>query len=225
MVFWRILAMWMLVVSASANALTYMPSRGAFNVPVKSYKEILFGDVIRQQYDFSCGSAAVASLLTYHYEYPSDEDTIFRIMYDLGDQEKIKKSGFSLLDMKEYLETLGFKADGFKVPLAKMQQLGVPGITLVNFDGYMHFVVIKGMNSHSVILGDPSRGTIQMKFEEFAQYYSGIVLLIRSHVKIAKNSYVSDDNYSLYAPSPLESGVARDSLGVFSTTLPEPGEY
>ncbi|HAS63870.1 MAG TPA: bacteriocin resistance protein, partial [Vibrio sp.] len=47
------------MVSASANALTYMPSRGAFNVPVKSYKEILFGDVIRQQYDFSCGSAAV----------------------------------------------------------------------------------------------------------------------------------------------------------------------
>ncbi|KAB1458397.1 bacteriocin resistance protein [Vibrio panuliri] len=194
-------------------------------MPVKSYKEVLFGDVIRQEYDFSCGSAAVASLLTYHYGHPVNEETIFQVMFEQGDQGKIRKSGFSLLDMRNYLETKGFKADGFKVPLSKMQELGVPGITLVNFDGYMHFVVIKGMNNHSVILGDPSRGTIQMKYADFERYYSGIVLLIRNHVDIARNSYISDDNYSLYAPAPVDSGVSRNSLGVFSITLPESGEY
>ncbi|RJX75804.1 bacteriocin resistance protein [Vibrio sinensis] len=192
---------------------------------VKSYKEMMFGDVIRQQFDFSCGSAAVASLLTYHYENPADEDTIFKAMYERGNQSKIKKSGFSLLDMKEYLETLGYKADGFKIPLAKMRDIAVPGITLVNFDGYMHFVVIKGMNSHSVILGDPSRGTVKMRYSDFEQYYSGIVLLIRNYTDVAKNGYISDDNYTLYAPSPLAAGIPRDSLGVFSITLPESGEY
>ena len=215
----------MLAVSASSYALDYMPSRGVFSVPVKSYKEMLFGDVVRQQYDFSCGSAAVASLLTYHYDNPVDEDTIFKLMFDRGNQDKIKKSGFSLLDMKEYLNSLGYNADGFKVPLAKMRQLGVPGITLVNFDGYMHFVVIKGMNNHSVILGDPSRGTMQMTHEQFEKYYSGIVLLIRNYTDIAQNTYISDDNYTLYAPSPLDTGVSRGSLGVFSITLPESGEY
>ncbi|WP_232055250.1 C39 family peptidase [Vibrio taketomensis] len=225
MVFWRIFASGMLILSASSHALTYMPHRGSFNVPVKSYKEMLFGDVVRQQYDFSCGSAALASLLTYHYDYPSEEDVIFQTMFDRGDQETIKKSGFSLLDMKNYLEMKGYDADGFRMPLTKLQELGVPGITLVNFDGYMHFVVIKGMNSHSVILGDPSRGTIQMKFAEFERYYSGIVLLIRTHANIARNSYISDDNYTLYAPAPVDSGVSRNSLGVFSITLPERGEF
>ncbi|WP_418380948.1 C39 family peptidase [Vibrio scophthalmi] len=225
MVFWRTAILGMLVLSASSHALDYMPSRGVFSVPVKSYKEMLFGDVVRQQYDFSCGSAAVASLLTYHYDNPADENTIFKVMFEKGDQSKIKKSGFSLLDMKLYLESLGYQADGFNVPLEKMRELGVPGITLVNFDGYMHFVVIKGMNNHSVILGDPSRGTIQMRYEKFSQYYSGIVLLIRNHLNIAQNTYISDDNYTLYAPSPVESGISRDSLGVFSITLPESGEY
>ena len=215
----------MLAVSASSLALDYMPSRGVFSVPVKSYQEMLFGDVVRQQYDFSCGSAAVASLLTYHYDNPVDEDTIFKLMFDRGNQDKIKIDGFSLLDMKEYLDSLGYKADGFKIPLARMRQLGVPGITLVNFDGYMHFVVIKGMNNHSVILGDPSRGTMQVKYEQFEKYYSGIVLLIRNYTDIAQNTYISDDNYTLYAPSPLDTGVSRDSLGVFSITLPESGEY
>ncbi|WP_372151189.1 C39 family peptidase [Vibrio renipiscarius] len=225
MVFWRILALGMLTISASSHALDYMPSRGVFSVPVKSYKEMQFGDVVRQQYDFSCGSAALASLLTYHYDNPADENTIFKIMYEKGNQSKIKKQGFSLLDMKTYLDSLGYQSDGFNVPLDKMRQLGVPGITLVNFDGYMHFVVIKGMNNHSVILGDPSRGTMQMTYEQFSQYYSGIVLLIRNHVDLAQNAYISDDNYTLYAPSPIESGISRDSLGVFSITLPERGEY
>ncbi|WP_260338303.1 C39 family peptidase [Vibrio ponticus] len=225
MVFWRILTLGMLIVSASSYALTYNPHRGAYNVPVKSYKEMLFGDVVRQEYDFSCGSAALASLLTYHYDYSVNEDTIFKVMFERGDQDKIRKSGFSLLDMRNYLQGLGYDADGFKIPLGKMQELGVPGITLVNFDGYMHFVVIKGMNNHSVILGDPSRGTIQMKYADFERYYSGIVLLIRDQVNLARNSYISDDNYTLYAPAPLDSGVSRNSLGVFSITLPEPGDY
>ena len=69
-------------------------------MPVKSYKEIVFGDVFRQQYDFSCGSAALASLLTYHYQTPSSEQDIFKSMYDKGDKEKIKEKGVEMQDHK-----------------------------------------------------------------------------------------------------------------------------
>ncbi len=214
----------MLAISASANSLELLPHRAHYSVPVKSYKEIVFGDVFRQQYDFSCGSAALASLLTYHYQTPSTEQDIFKSMFDKGDQEKIKELGFSLLDMKNHLATIGLNSDGFKIDLQKVRKFGVPGITLVNFDGYMHFVVIRGMNEHSVILGDPSRGTMLMKYEEFEKFYQGIILLIRNEAKIGRSSFITDNKFSLYNKSPVEAGISRDSLGVYSITLPVAGE-
>ncbi len=214
-----------LVLSASAHSLEFYPARGQFSVPVKSLKEIQFGDVYRQQYDFSCGSAALASLLTYHYETPSSEQDIFEKMFEKGDKALIEQRGFSLLDMKNYLASIGYRADGFQIGLEKMQKIGVPGITLVNFDGYMHFVVIKGINSDSVIIGDPSRGTITLSYERFKHHYEGVTLLIRNRADVGKEHFITSDEFALYTPSPIEVGVRRESLGVFSTTLPEPGEY
>lgn len=91
---WQNLPWLLLALSASANSLEFLPHRGHFSVPVKSYKEIVFGDVFRQQYDFSCGSAALASLLTYHYQTPSSEQDIFKSMYDKGDKRRSKRKAF-----------------------------------------------------------------------------------------------------------------------------------
>lgn len=214
----------MLLATASASALEFLPHRAHYSIPVKSYQEIVFGDVFRQQYDFSCGSAALASLLTYHYDKPSTEQDIFQSMYDRGDKDKIKEKGFSLLDMKVHLASIGLNSDGFQIGLEKIRELGVPGITLVNFDGYMHFVVIRGMNNDSVILGDPSRGTMIVKYDTFKKYYQGIVLLVRNEAKLGRSSFINDDEFALYHAAPLDNAIDRGSLGVFSTTLPLDGE-
>src|SRR5690606_27733284 len=81
---------------------------GVVNVPTQSIQELKFAEVIRQQFDFSCGSAALATLLTYHYEDPTDEMQAFIAMYEQGDQERIRQAGFSLLDMKNYLAAVGY---------------------------------------------------------------------------------------------------------------------
>jgi len=212
------------LLSTSAYALDILPSRGLYRVEVKSYKEQQFGDVFRQQYDYSCGSAALATLLSYHYETPSEEEEIFSVMYQSGDKAKIEKHGFSLRDMKMYLEKQGFIADGYRLDIKKVRELGVPGITLVNFDGYMHFVTIKGVGDEYVILGDPSRGTVKLTIEQFNKYYQGIVLLIKNHVDRGRGSFIKDDHYAVYTAAPLDSAITRDSLGIFSSTLPEPGD-
>ncbi len=222
---YRYIILAVLVVSAPSYSLNILPTRGQFAVPVQSYREIVFGEVLRQKYDFSCGSAALASLLSFHYEMPSDEQDIFQIMFDNGDQQLIEKQGFSLLDMKKYLQSIGLKSDGFKLELEKVRKIGVPGITLVNFDGYMHFVVIKGMNDGYVILGDPSRGTMQMKHDEFLKHYSGIVLLIRNRAEVGRASFISDDTFSVYASSPVEQGILRESSGNLGIYRPNVGQY
>jgi hypothetical protein len=56
--------------NAQAGAVWLPGIGGGDNVLVKSMKERKFEQVVRQQYDFSCGSAALATLLTYHYENP-----------------------------------------------------------------------------------------------------------------------------------------------------------
>lgn len=219
------LAWLMLTMSASTFAIEFLPHRANYSVPVKSYKELVFGDVYRQQYDFSCGSAALASLLQFHYQKPAQEQEIFDAMYEQGDKDIISEQGFSLLDMKSYLKSVGLKADGFHISLEKLRKISVPGITLVNFDGYMHFVVIRGISENYVVLGDPSRGTMVMQIDEFNHYYQGLTLLVRNEAKIGRSGFIKDDNFSIYNTSPLESGVSRESLGVFSITLPSPGDY
>ncbi|MEJ2766387.1 C39 family peptidase [Photobacterium sp. MCCC 1A19761] len=214
-----------LLASSSLYALDYFPSRGAYNINVKSYQEKLFGDVYRQQYDFSCGSAAVASLVTYHYGRDTQENSVFEFMFKNGNKEKIEKQGFSMLDMKNYLVSIGLDANGYNLPLEKFGELQIPAITIVNFDGYMHFVVIKGMNSRQVILGDPSRGTMVMPIKDFKKYYKGAVLLVKSHVEQGRESFITDENYNIYTPSPSSEAIARDSLATFSITLPGANDY
>ena len=120
-------------------------SAGIFNVPVASIKESRFRSIIRQQYDYSCGSAALASLLTYHYGIPKTEQEVFKEMWEHGNQEAIARLGFSMYDMKLYLESIGLRSDGFRVPLDRIAGTRVPAITLINTNGYKHFVVIKAV--------------------------------------------------------------------------------
>lgn len=63
---------------------------GDFRLTVKSFESRRFDSVLRQQYDFSCGSAAVASLLSFHYEDQVTEHEVFIDMLALADEEKVR---------------------------------------------------------------------------------------------------------------------------------------
>ncbi len=222
---YRYLILAALFISMPSYSLNILLSRGVYSVPVKSYREIVFGNVLRQKYDFSCGSAALASLLSFHYDIPSEEQDIFQIMFDNGNKTLIEQKGFSLLDMKKYLESIGFRSDGFQIDLSRIRDLGVPGITLVNIDGYMHFVVIKGINDQYVIIGDPSRGTMKMEYDKFQQYYSGVVLLIRNKAEVGRANFITDNHFSVYASSPIAQSISRDSSGNIGIQRPNVGRY
>ena len=86
---------------------------GPYRVPVTSLKARNL-TTLQQQFDFSCGSAALATLLTHHYDFPVNEQAVFAAMFQHGDQAKIRREGFSLLDMKNFLAARGFQADGFQ---------------------------------------------------------------------------------------------------------------
>lgn len=185
---------------------------GAYSVPTVSLREARYSSMVRQQYDFSCGSAALSTLLTYHYGFAVDEQVVFEEMYSRGEQEKIKKEGFSLLDMKRYLEAHGFEADGFEAPLDKLASAEVPAIVLINDSGYNHFVVIKGIRDHRVLLGDPSGGIRSMTRAAFEGIWMNqILFVISNRADAARFNRASDWRVAVQAP--IGSGINRSGLG------------
>lgn len=193
---------------------------GNYVIHLTSLKEARYKTTLHQKYDFSCGSAAVATLLTYQYGYPMNEQVAFEQMYSHGDREKINKEGFSLLDIKRFLEANGFDADGFRVPLGKLVEEKLPAIVLIDERGYHHFVVIKGVRNDRVLVGDPARGTRVIAQSRFmTMWTSGLVFVIHNRRNQAVFNSVSD--WKVAPPSPLDTAIDRNSL--FYTVMPKKG--
>ncbi len=193
---------------------------GSYSLHMTSLKEIRYRNTIRQRYDFSCGSAAVATLLTYQYGYPVNEQEAFVQMYAHGNQPKINREGFSLLDIKRFLQANGFEADGFRVSLDKLRDEGIPAIALIDERGYHHFVVIKGLRAGRVLLGDPARGTRSIPRAQFeAAWKNGLVFVI--HNRRALAVFNNSDDWRAAPMAPIHSAIDRTGLG--NITLPKRG--
>ena len=176
---------------------------GDFRVPVASVIDRRYAGVVRQKYDFSCGSAALATLLRHHYDLDVVETTAFRGMWAKGDQAQIRRLGFSLLDMKRWLASRGLAADGYKVPLAKIAETGVPGIALIAVRNYRHFVVVKGVSADEVLLGDPSTGVQVMPRARFEAAWNGIYFVLSEDQALAKSRFNRQRQWAAFARAPV----------------------
>ncbi|MGW8391986.1 C39 family peptidase [Pseudoduganella sp. HUAS MS19] len=204
----------------AAQAADFSAGGASFVLPVTSLKEARFRTTVRQQYDFSCGSAALATLLSHHYDFPVTEQEIFRDMFVRGDQLRIRREGFSLLDMKRYLAMRGFTADGFEQPLDKLAQAGMPAIVLVAENGYRHFVVIKGVQDDRVLLGDPAGGTRALSRRGFEAIWQNRLLFV-IHGRPGRARFNETMDWRVAPRALLSEGIVRDSLR--DVTVPKLG--
>lgn len=225
-------AFFLCIVALSAHAQKSAPipahfptiGMGGVAVPVVSIRQSRLAGTLLQQYDFSCGSAAIATLLTHHYNTPVTEQVVFEAMYRNGDQPKIRREGFSLLDMKRYLASVGFSADGFEQPLDKLVEARLPALALINENGYQHFVVIKGLQAGRVLLGDPAQGTRAMKRSQFeALWPNKLLFVIHNRTQIAQFNRPADWHAAPQAP--LAEGISRGGMAGISLSKHGPGDF
>ena len=197
---------------------------GSFAVPVISLREARFATTTRQQFDYSCGSAAVATLLSYHYNYPVTEQAVFEDMFALGEQDKIRKEGFSLLDIKSYLGRNGFAADAYELPLQKLLDSGLPAMVLVSEKGYNHFVVVKGLQDGRVLIGDPSSGTRALSRDKFdAIWQRKLLFVIHNKQNQARFNNITD--WQVAPRASLAAGLAIDSASTLPWSKLGPGDF
>ncbi|MDD5330836.1 MAG: C39 family peptidase [Sulfuricella sp.] len=214
--FWLIALAASLLASFSVQAGWVVVPGSSMTVKVMSLKERQFRTIVRQQYDYSCGSAALATLLTYHYHDPVSEQTAFQEMWGNGDQEKIRREGFSLLDIKQYLEFRGYSADGYEASLDRLAQVGIPAIALIRDNGYNHFVVIKGVRNGLVAVGDPSAGARIIPQDEFRKKQLNRILFV---INDAKDKAVFDSKLDWHIKEKAPLGIAAGPNDLANITL------
>ena len=140
------------------------------DAPTRSMKDLRDQNIAKQRFDFSCGSAALATLLRYGFGERVTERQILVGLFDgLSEDEKTvrRRTGFSLLDLQRVAQARGFNAQGFRLEPEQLAMLGGPVIVFIEPRGYKHFAVLRGVRGNRVYLADPSRGNIRMPAHTF----------------------------------------------------------
>ena len=146
---------------------------------MRSLLEIRRENVIAQQWDVSCGAAALATLLAYHHGERVTEKAVAQAMLGKTDPLRVKvRGGFSLLDLKRYASARGFQADGYSdMTLADLEKLG-PAIVPVVLDRYPHFVVFRARSGDRVLIADPAYGNRSVAVDVFEKAWQKIAFVV-----------------------------------------------
>lgn len=152
---------------------------------LKSMVDFRDENLVRQQFDYSCGAAALATLFRFGFgEAVTERQIVDDLFAGLAQDDTAirEKEGFSLFDLQQVAQRRGFKAEGFKLEPQYLAQLNGPVIVFLETMGYKHFAVLKGVRGDRVYLADPSRGNIRMPAYRFLEAWvregTGIVFVV-----------------------------------------------
>ena len=150
---------------------------------ITALSEIEKRRIVKQNYDYSCGSAALATLLKFHLGENFTEQQVIQGLLRHGDVRRIQeRRAFSLLDMKKFVAALGYEANGYKAELSDLASSEYwPCIVPIKFFGYRHFVVVKGIHKGHVFVADPWRGHSSYTTAQFEEiWYQNVMFLVSS---------------------------------------------
>ncbi len=157
----------MLVVNQGALGQGPTLSRDSVTTSAGALDSRAFATVVRQQTDFSCGAAALATVLRHTFGLDVDEPTIANQMLSRSDPERVRAQGFSMLDLKRQVDSIGLRAQGYRASIAPLETLPLPSIVLLALGAARHFVVLRRVEANRVLLADPERGERWLPRAEF----------------------------------------------------------
>lgn len=179
----RIIALAFLLCMASVSEaaqmpLSVLPGGAVIYKPVQSIRERKFADLVQQKTDFSCGAASLATILRQAYWLDVDEQHVIEGMLANADQDLVRTQGFSMLDMKRYVESLGMRARGYRVAADTLHSIRIPVVVLMDIRAYKHFVVMQKVDQGWVYIGDPVLGHKRFKLDDFVKGWNGIIFAV-----------------------------------------------
>ncbi|MDG2222504.1 MAG: cysteine peptidase family C39 domain-containing protein [Rubripirellula sp.] len=149
--------------------------------PVKSWREIKTEGIVMQQRDYSCGAAALATLLRFYWGHRINEAMVLDVIEQQLSPEELKEresSGLSMADIKEAAVELGYQATVGKVSFEDLTGSKVPVVVVINLGGQNHFVVFRGVAAGCVFLADPLRGNLRITESSFQNSWQENAVLV-----------------------------------------------
>lgn len=129
-------------------------------VKIQSWKERRDFNIVKQDLDFSCGAASVATLLNNFYGQTLTEEEVLEKL----DKEQMRAS---FEDMRRIMPDLDFEAKGYALSFEQLAQLKIPVIVYLKYRKDDHFSVLRGIDGNTVLLADPSLGHVSMSRVQF----------------------------------------------------------
>ncbi len=174
--------------------------------PVRSLLEMRQDKVVVQEWDLSCGAAALATILnSQHNDAVSEREIakglIKRDAY-VADPSLVRaRHGFSLLDLKRYVDGRGYEGIGYGKLVVEDLIERAPIMVPVRLRGYNHFVVFRGVLGGSVLVADPAFGNRTMSIEKFENAWLDYAEFGRVGFVVARRDGTSPPNHLEPRPS------------------------
>lgn len=161
-----------LLLTVAAALLTTSAHAASPRRPVESLMETRHRNVVLQHWELSCAAAALATILRYQYGEPVTERSVALGLIDRADYianpDLVRvRQGFSLLDLKRFVDRLGLEGVGLGRLELRDLIARAPLIVPVDLMGYPHFVVFRGATSNRVLVADPAFGNVTLSRERF----------------------------------------------------------
>jgi predicted double-glycine peptidase len=163
------------------------PARSArFREPAQSWKSLHQQHVVMQKYDYSCGAAALTTLIVYYFQDPMTEQKVLDAIFDRLSrgpqaqaviQDRIQ-NGLSLLDLQQVAADLGYQSAVARITMEQTANLRAPVVVRIIKNDFKHFVVLRGIVEDRVYLADPIRGQVRMPVQEFVRQWNGVALFL-----------------------------------------------
>lgn len=139
---------------------------------VRSLLEARQERVVVQNWDLSCGAAALTTLLNYqHNDMISEKEVAIGLIGQsryIENPELVRlRHGFSLFDLKKYVDARGYQGIGYGRMTLEDLIKKAPIMVPIASNGYKHFVVFRGQMGNRVLLADPAYGNRTMLIGKF----------------------------------------------------------
>lgn len=159
-----------------------LPGSGA---SAQTFHDRRFRDVLRQEYDMSCGIASVRTLLSVlGIDPPQERDLIVQRLATMTPERAARTitRGFSIADLRELLAMNGVQAVAIRGGLRQMMAVDRIGIVHLSTRDGDHFAVLHGLQTEDgrLVLLDPARGRLALKPYQFEAEWTGVALLVVS---------------------------------------------
>jgi len=153
-----------------------------------SYKELQERQVVMQKRDYSCGAAALATVIRYYWGDPVTEEQFLVLLTKLLTPAEMKdriENGLGLTDLRNLANKAGYQASMGKVTYEELTKAKIPVVVGLIVNGHEHFAVFRGAAAGWVYLADPLRGNQRTSIGQFQKQWqkNAILVVVKRGVK------------------------------------------